>query len=91
VLRVDDVQLLLRKVKQGFDIDKERLLTTSLRKVVSVRDRMRLIIATRLQAKHFSFRLRTSSHTPSVPMNDAHRSFRRLRGGNAPSILQLLS
>jgi hypothetical protein len=39
-LRVDDVQLLLRKVKRGFDTNKERLLTTSLKKVVSVRDRM---------------------------------------------------
>jgi hypothetical protein len=39
-LRVGDVQLLLRKVKQGFDTNKERLLTTSLREAVSVRDRM---------------------------------------------------
>jgi hypothetical protein len=34
------VQLLLRKVKQGFDINKERLLTINLREAVSVRDRM---------------------------------------------------
>jgi hypothetical protein len=39
-LRVDDVQMLLRKVKQGFDTNKERLLTVSLREAVSVRDRM---------------------------------------------------
>jgi hypothetical protein len=39
-LRVDDVPLLLRKVKQGFDRNKEKLLTVSLREAVSVRDRM---------------------------------------------------
>jgi hypothetical protein len=37
---VDDVQLLLRKVKQGFDTNKERLLTVGLREAVNVRDRM---------------------------------------------------
>jgi hypothetical protein len=34
------VQLLLRKVKQRFDTNKERLLPVSLREAVSVRDRM---------------------------------------------------
>jgi hypothetical protein len=37
---VDDVSLLLRKVKQGFDTNKEKLLIVSLREAVSVRDRM---------------------------------------------------
>jgi hypothetical protein len=37
---VNDMQLLLRKVKQGFNTNKENLLTTSLRKAVSVTDRM---------------------------------------------------
>jgi hypothetical protein len=37
---VDDVPLLLRKVKQGFDTNKEKLRTVSLREAVSVRDRM---------------------------------------------------
>jgi hypothetical protein len=36
---------------------------------------MRLVVATKLQVHHSSFRLRTSSNTPSVPMNDAHGSF----------------
>jgi hypothetical protein len=36
-----------------------------------------------------SFRLRTSSNTPSVPMNVTHGSFRILREGNALFILQL--
>jgi hypothetical protein len=36
---------------------------------------MRPVIATRLQAQHSSFWLRTSSNTPSVPMNDAHGPF----------------
>jgi hypothetical protein len=39
-LRVDDVELLLRKVKKGFDTNKERLLTVSLKEAVSIRDRM---------------------------------------------------
>jgi hypothetical protein len=34
------VQLLPRKVKQGFDTNKERLLAVILREAVSVRDRM---------------------------------------------------
>jgi hypothetical protein len=36
---------------------------------------MRLVVATKLQVHHSSFRLRTSSNTPSVPMNDAQGSF----------------
>jgi hypothetical protein len=36
---------------------------------------MRLVVATRLQAQHTSFWLRTSSNMPSVPMNDAQGSF----------------
>jgi hypothetical protein len=36
---------------------------------------MRLVVATRLQEQHHSFRLRTSSDTPSVPMNVAQESF----------------
>jgi hypothetical protein len=40
-----------------------------------LRDRMRLVVAKRLQVQHHSFRLRTSSNTPFVPMSDAHGSF----------------
>jgi hypothetical protein len=40
-----------------------------------LRARMRLVVATRLQVQHPSFRLRTSSNTPFVLMNDAHGSF----------------
>jgi hypothetical protein len=36
---------------------------------------MHFVVATRLQAQHPSFRLRTLSTTPYVPMNDAHVSF----------------
>jgi hypothetical protein len=36
---------------------------------------MRLVVSTRLQSHHSSFRLRTSSNTSSVSMNDAHVPF----------------
>jgi hypothetical protein len=71
--------------------NKEKLLTNNLREAVSFRARMWLVVGTRLQVQHSSFRLHTSSNTPSVPTNVAHGSFHRFREGNAPSILQLLS
>jgi hypothetical protein len=52
---------------------------------------MRLVVATRLQAQHSSFQLRTLSNTSSVPMNIAQGSFHNFLEGNALSILQLLS
>jgi hypothetical protein len=73
--RVNDMHALSREVKQGFETNKERLLINNVREAVSFRDRMRLIIAMRLQAQHSPFRLRTSSNTPSVPKNVAHGSF----------------
>jgi hypothetical protein len=36
---------------------------------------MSLVVAARLEVQHSYFRLRTSSNTPSVQMNDAHGSF----------------
>jgi hypothetical protein len=36
---------------------------------------MRLVVAIRLQVQHPSFWLCTSSNTPSILMNDAHRYF----------------
>jgi hypothetical protein len=71
------MQALLREVKQGFETNKERFLINNLREVVSFRARMRLVVATRLQAQHLSFQLHTSSNTPSALTNDAHGSFRR--------------
>jgi hypothetical protein len=41
----------------------------------SLRARIWLVVAIRLQTQHSSFRLRTLSNTPSVSMNDAHESF----------------
>jgi hypothetical protein len=43
--------------------------------VVSFRVMMRLVVPTRLQAQHSSFRLRTSRDRPFVPTNVAHVSF----------------
>jgi hypothetical protein len=54
-LEVNDVQALLREVKQELEIHKERLLVNNLREAVSFRARMRLIIAMRLQVQHSSF------------------------------------
>jgi hypothetical protein len=71
------MQTLLREVKQGFETNEEWLLINNLREVVSFRARMRFIVAMRLQVLHSSFRLRTSSNTPSILMNDAHGSFHR--------------
>jgi hypothetical protein len=71
--------------------NEERLRLINLREAISFRARMRLVVATRLQAQHSSFRLRTSSNTSSVLMNVVQGSFRRFREGNALSILQLLS
>jgi hypothetical protein len=56
-----------------------------------LRARIQLVAAIRLQAQHSSFRLRTSSNMPFVPMNVAHVSFHKFQEGNALSILQLLS
>jgi hypothetical protein len=36
---------------------------------------MRLVVATRLQAQHSNFQLRTSSNTTSIPTNDAQGPF----------------
>jgi hypothetical protein len=69
------MQGLLMKVKQGFETNEERLPIINLREEVSFRARTQLVVAMRLHAQHSSFRLRTSSNTPSVPMNDAHGSF----------------
>jgi hypothetical protein len=44
---VNNMQALLREVKQGLGTNKERLLNNNVREVVSVRARMRLVIATR--------------------------------------------
>jgi hypothetical protein len=65
------MQALLRKVKQGFETNEERLPIINLREAVSFRARMRFVVATRLQVQHYSFRLHTSSNMPSVSMNDA--------------------
>jgi hypothetical protein len=42
---------------------------------------MRLVVAMRLQGQHPSFRLRTSTSTPSIPMNVAQRSISRFWDG----------
>jgi hypothetical protein len=54
-LEVNDVQALLREVKQELETHKERLLVNNLGEAVSFRARMRLIIAMRLQVQHSSF------------------------------------
>jgi hypothetical protein len=72
---VNDMQALLRNVKHGFKINKERLPIINLREAVSFKARMQLVVATRLQVQHSSFRLHTLNNTPSVPTNDAHGSF----------------
>jgi hypothetical protein len=69
------MQALLRKVKQGSETNEERLLIINLTRAVSFRARMRLVVAMRLQVQHSFFRLRTSSNTPSILMNDAYESF----------------
>jgi hypothetical protein len=69
---VDDMQVLLRE--SGFEINKEGFLINNLREAVSFRARMRLVVATRLQAQQPSFRLRTLSNTPSVSTNVAQGS-----------------
>jgi hypothetical protein len=61
--------------------NEERFPLINLREAVSFRPRMWLVIATRLQGQHPPFRLRTSSNTPSVPMNVAHRYFHKFREG----------
>jgi hypothetical protein len=55
------MQVLFRKIKQGCETNKERILINDLREAVSFRDRMRLVV-------HMS-------NTPSVPMNITHESF----------------
>jgi hypothetical protein len=69
--RVNDMQALSRKDKQGFEINKEILLINNVRKAVSFRVSMRLVVATRLQAQHTYFRLCISSNTPFILMNVA--------------------
>jgi hypothetical protein len=85
------MQALLREIKKGSKINKEGLLIHGLREAVSFRAKMPLVVATRLQAQHCPFRLRTLSNTPSVLTNVAYGSFHKFRGGNALSTLQLLS
>jgi hypothetical protein len=55
--------------------NKGMLSILNLSEAVSFWARMRLVVATRLQEQHSSFRLRTSSHTPSVLTNVADGSF----------------
>jgi hypothetical protein len=69
------MQALLRKVKQGFETNKERLLIINLIEAISFRARMQLVVALRLQERHSSFWLSISSNMPFVLMNDAHGSF----------------
>jgi hypothetical protein len=90
-LEVNNMQALLWEVEQGFETNKESLMINNLREAVSFTAWMWLVVATRLQAQHLSFRLHTSSNTPFVPTNDAQESFRRFQEGNALSLLQLLS
>jgi hypothetical protein len=73
---VNDMQALLRKIKQGFETNKEGLLINNLRKAVNFRAKMQLVVATRLKAQQPSFWLRTLSNTPSVLMNVTHESVR---------------
>jgi hypothetical protein len=47
-LGVNDIQALLRKVKQGFETNEKRLPIINLREAVSFRARMQLVVATRL-------------------------------------------
>jgi hypothetical protein len=56
---------------QGLETNKEGLLINNLREAVSFRAKMRLVVAMRLQGQYPSFRLRTSSNTPSVLTNVA--------------------
>jgi hypothetical protein len=65
------MQALLRKVKQGFERNEESLPIINLREAVRFRAGMQLVVAMRLQVQHSSFRLRTSSNTPSVLTNEA--------------------
>jgi hypothetical protein len=69
------MQAPLRKAKQGFETNKERLVFIKFERSNQLRARMQLVVATRLQAQQSSFRLCTSSNTPSVPTNVAHGSF----------------
>jgi hypothetical protein len=66
---------MLRKVKHGFETNKERLTLLKVWGSESLRARIWLVVAMRLQVQHSSFWLRTSSNTPSVLMNDVHWSF----------------
>jgi hypothetical protein len=65
-LGVIDVQALFRKVKQGFETNKEVLIFIKSERSSRLRVRIRLVVAIRLQAQHPSFRLRTSNNTPSI-------------------------
>jgi hypothetical protein len=84
------MRVILRKVKQGFETNKERLPIINLREVVSFRARVRLVITTRLQVQHSSFRLRTSSNTPSI-LKMMYMGLLLILMRNALFILQLLS
>jgi hypothetical protein len=69
------VQALFRNVKQGFEINKERLTIIKSKRSSKLRANMQLVVATRLQAQHPSFWLRTSSNMPSVLKNVTQDSF----------------
>jgi hypothetical protein len=75
LLGVNDMHALLREVKQGLETNKKMLLINNLREAVNFRARKRLVVATRLQVHHSSFRLCTSSNMSSVPTNNAQGPF----------------
>jgi hypothetical protein len=59
------------------DRNEDMLLIINHGEAVSFRVRMQFVVATRLQGQHPSFRMHTSSNTPSVLMNVAHGSSRK--------------
>jgi hypothetical protein len=69
------MQALLRKVKQGFEANKERLTFIKFERSSKLRASMQLVVATRLQVQQPSFRLRTSSNMSSVLMNITQEYF----------------
>jgi hypothetical protein len=60
------MQALLRKVKEGFEKNKEMFMFIKSERSSKVRARMQLVVGTRLQAQHPSFQLCILSNTPSV-------------------------
>jgi hypothetical protein len=70
-VRSERYATLLKKVKQGLKTNEERLMLIKVWRSDSLRARMRLVIAMRLQVQQPSFLLCSSSNTPSVLMNVA--------------------